>query len=112
MCAAHNAAPRLFRDLLTYKAASAGAAAVAVNPQRASQVCSGCGQMAAKSLLERIHDCPHRHLRMDRGKNPARNTLAFALAFASARTGPSGANVAGCGARSLRSCPLSVPFGH
>jgi putative transposase len=103
---AHDAALGLFRKLLTYKAESAGTQVVAVNPQYTSQVCSGCGEVVAKPLSERIHDCPHCHLRMDRDENAARNILTLALAFESARTGPSGVNVAGCGVRSLRSSPL------
>jgi len=106
---AHDAALGLFRDLLTYKAESAGTQVVAVNPQYTSQVCSGCGEIVPKSLSERIHDCPHCHLRLDRDENAARNILALALAllaFESARTGPSGANVAGYGVRSLRSSPI------
>ena len=103
---AHDAALGLFRDLLTYKAESAGTEVVAVNPPYTAQVCSGCGQIVVKPLSERIHDCPHCHLRMDRDENAARNILALALAFESARTGPSGVNVAGDGVRSLRSSPL------
>ncbi len=103
---AHDAGLGLFRELLMYKAESAGTEVVAVNPQHTSQACSDCGAVVAKSLAERIHDCPHCHLRIDRDENAARNILALALAFKSARTGLSGVNVAGCGVRSLRSSPL------
>jgi len=110
---AYDAGLGLFRELLTYKvnrpligAESAGTEVVAVNPQHTSQVCSDCGAVVAKSLAERIHACPHCHLRIDRDENAARNILALALAFKSARTGLSGINVAGCGVRSLRSSPL------
>jgi len=103
---AHDAGLGLFRELLMYKAESAGTEVVAVNPQHTSQVCSDCGAVVAKPLAERIHDCPHCHLRIDRDENAARNILALALAFKSARTEPSGVNVAGCGVRSLRSSPL------
>ena len=103
---AHDAGLGLFRELLTYKAESAGTEVVAVNPHHTSQVCSDCGAVVAKSLAERIHACPHCHLRIDRDENAARNILALALAFKSARTEPSGVNVASCGVRSLRSSPL------
>jgi len=103
---AHDAGLGLFRELLTYKAESAGTKVVAVNPQHTSQVCSGCGAVVPKPLLERIHACPHCDLRIDRDENAARNILALALAFKSARTGLSGVNVDQRVMRSLRSSPL------
>ncbi|WP_322816771.1 transposase [Chloroflexus sp.] len=103
---AHDAALGLFRELLTDTAESAGTVVVAVNPQSTSQVCAGGGEMVQTSLSERIHDCPHGHVRLDRDEHAARNILARALACESVRTGPSGANVAGYSVRSLRSSPL------
>jgi putative transposase len=97
---AHDAGLATFRQLLEYKAESAGAQVVTVNPAYTSQVCSGCGMIVQKELGERVHVCPECGLVVDRDINAARNVLLLALN--SARTGRAGANVAGCGERSLR----------
>lgn len=76
---AHDAALGEFRQLLEYKAESAGTQVVAVNPRNTSQVCSGCGAVVAKELHVRTHDCPHCGLVLDRDVNAARNVLSLAL---------------------------------
>jgi putative transposase len=101
---AHDAGLGEFQYLLQYKAESAGTEVVTVNPAFTSQVCSGCGALVEKDLSIRTHACPHCGLELDRDVNAARNVLT--LAFESARTGRSGANVADYGARNLRSSLL------
>jgi len=59
--------------------------------------CSGCGERMEMSLSVRTHVCTNCGLVLDRDENAARNILA------SSRAGPSGANVARWGERSLRS---------
>jgi IS605 OrfB family transposase len=86
-----------FRRILTCKAAWAGKRVEAIPPAYTSQDCSGCGERISKSLSVRTHACTNCGLILDRDANAARNILA------SGRAGPSGANVAGCGERSLRS---------
>jgi putative transposase len=100
----HDAGLGEFQQLLAYKAESAGTQVVTVNPAYTSQVCSGCGRVVEKALSVRVHCCPDCDLTLDRDVNAARNV--WLVAVESARTGPSGVNVAGCGVRSLRSFPL------
>jgi putative transposase len=100
----HDAGLAEFQHLLQYKAESAGAEVVTVNPAYTSQVCSGCGELVEKDLSVRVHTCPHCGLTLDRDVNAARNILF--LAVAPARTGRSGANVGQWGVRSLRSSLL------
>jgi putative transposase len=88
---AHDAGLGIFRQLLAYKAESAGTQLIAVNPQYTSQLCSGCGALVAKDLSVRTHDCPHCGVQLDRDVNAARNILS--LARKSAWTEPSGAHV-------------------
>jgi putative transposase len=88
---AHDAGLGEFQQLLQYKAESAGAEVVTVNPAYTSQLCSGCGVMVEKDLSVRVHQCPHCGLTLDRDVNAARNILF--LAVESARTGRSGDNV-------------------
>jgi len=101
---AHDAGLAEFRQLLQYKAESAGAEVVTVNPAYTSQVCAACGALVEKDLSVRVHRCPHCGYTADRDVNAARNILM--LAVNSARTGPPGANVARWGVRSLGSSPL------
>ena len=98
---AHDAGLGLFRQLLESKAEEAGSHVVAVPPQYTSQRCSGCGEIVAKDLSVRVHQCPHCHLTLDRDVNAAVNILHLA------RTGPSGRNVGGSNAERVpRSSPL------
>ena len=98
---AHDAGLGLFRQLLAYKAESAGTQVIAVAPHYTSQMCSGCGVVVEKDLSVRVHDCPHCGLRLDRDVNAARNILQK-----SAWTEPSGVNVDQRVMRRLRSFPL------
>lgn len=109
---AHDAGLGMFQSLLTYKAVNAGSHATFVNPAYTSQACSGCGCLIEKNLSVRVHDCPECSLVLDRDVNAAMNILNLALQ--SARTEPSGDNVAPLPSppgdskrkRSLRSSPL------
>lgn len=74
---AHDAALGAFRQMLEYKAESAGTRCVAVKPARTSQLCSGCGSIVVKSLSVRSHHCPDCGLTLDRDVNAARNILAL-----------------------------------
>lgn len=74
---AHDAALGAFRQMLEYKAESAGTRCVAVKPARTSQVCSGCGSIVVKSLSVRSHYCPDCGLTLDRDVNAAVNILAL-----------------------------------
>ncbi len=62
---------------LSYKAAWAGRAFVAVNPAYTSQDCSGCGHRQKKTLAERVHACPCCGLTLDRDHNAALNILTL-----------------------------------
>ncbi len=61
-----------FLQILKVKAERAGLLTMAVNPNGASQECSGCGQVVPKKLHERWHDCPYCGLRLSRDHNSAR----------------------------------------
>jgi putative transposase len=67
----------MFRSVLTAKAESAGRLVVAVNPAYTSMTCSGCGDVARKSLSDRWHWCPRCGLSLDRDTNAAVNVLAL-----------------------------------
>jgi putative transposase len=76
---AHDAGFGLLRQMLEYKAESAGIPVIAVRPNYTSQVCSGCGSVVPKGLSVRIHECSHCGLVLDRDVNAARNILSLAL---------------------------------
>jgi putative transposase len=46
-----------FINMLRYKAESAGAQLVEVDPRMTSQTCPGCGRIRKKELSERWHKC-------------------------------------------------------
>lgn len=75
----HDAGFGLFRQMLEYKAESAGTQVIAVNPLNTTQACSGCGNVVPKGLSVRIHVCPDCGLVLDRDVNAARNILTLAL---------------------------------
>jgi putative transposase len=66
-----------FVSMIEYKAANAGARFVKVNPNRTSQVCSGCGCYVLKALSVRVHSCRHCGTVLNRDVNAARNILAL-----------------------------------
>jgi putative transposase len=53
----HDAAWSLLVQLVRYKAESAGAEVVLVDPRGTSQTCPDCGTVKAKTLAERRHRC-------------------------------------------------------
>jgi putative transposase len=75
----HDAGFGLFRQMLKYKAESAGIQVIAVNPSNTSQACSECGTIVPKGLSVRIHKCHNCGLILDRDINAARNILHLAL---------------------------------
>ena len=75
----HDAGFGLFRQMLEYKAESAGIPVIAVNPANTTQACSGCGSIVPKGLSVRVHACPDCGLVLDRDVNAARNILSKAL---------------------------------
>jgi putative transposase len=66
-----------FLTILTFKAASAGKRAQAVNPAFSSQRCSGpaCGVIVSKGLSVRWHACPNCGTSLHRDHNAALNIL-------------------------------------
>jgi putative transposase len=68
-----------FVRFTTYKAANAGRGVALVNPKGTTQTCSGCGEVVAKDLSVRLHDCPHCGLKLNRDQNAALNILALGL---------------------------------
>mgnify|MGYP005812342537 CR=1 FL=1 len=77
----------LFRQMLEYKAESAGVQVVAVNPSNTTQLCSRCGRLVPKDLSVRVHRCPSCGLVLDRDVNAARNILMLALQTPLGRSG-------------------------
>ena len=67
-----------FLSRLAVKAENAGQLTIEVNPKNTSQNCSGCGKKVPKKLSERIHNCPHCGLSMDRDQNAAINIKKLA----------------------------------
>ena len=65
--------------MLSYKAAEAGKTTVAVNPYNTTQQCSRCLGLVPKSLGDRIHNCPHCDLSIDRDLNASLNILRLGL---------------------------------
>jgi putative transposase len=63
-----------FQNILSYKAESAGATVIGVDPKSTSQACSNCGQIVQKGLSVRVHKCSC-GLVLDRDINAARNIL-------------------------------------
>ena len=62
-------------SFVTYKAEEAGKVTELINPRGTSQECSGCGEVVPKTLVVRVHKCPHCGLIMDRDENAAINIL-------------------------------------
>ena len=70
-----------FRLKLQNKAASAGKQFTKVKPHHTSQQCSGCREIVPKALSDRVHDCPHCGLVIDRDHNAAINIKKAAVAL-------------------------------
>jgi len=64
-----------FNMMLSYKAENSGKLHVMVNPKGTSQECSQCGNIVAKTLYNRIHDCKNCGLIIDRDYNASINIL-------------------------------------
>ena len=70
-----------FRLKLQSKAASAGKQLTKVKPHYTSQKCSDCSKIVAKQSSDRVHDCPHCGLVLDRDHNAAINIKKAAVAL-------------------------------
>ena len=70
-----------FRLKLQNKAASAGKQFTKVKPHHTSQQCSGCREIVPKQLSDRLHDCPHCGLVLNRDHNAAINIKKAAVAL-------------------------------
>ncbi len=66
-----------------YKAEDAGRLCLRVDPRNTSKMCSRCGSprgaLVPKELSDRVHNCPHCGLVLDRDYNAAINILALGL---------------------------------
>ncbi|NIQ04380.1 MAG: IS200/IS605 family element transposase accessory protein TnpB [Candidatus Korarchaeota archaeon] len=69
----------LFKQLLLYKAESAGAEVVFVDPRGTTQTCANCGRHVPKAVWEREHTCPACGFTVHRDYNAARNILQRGL---------------------------------
>lgn len=74
-----DAAWSQFTTFVSYKAACAGRAFVAINPAYTSQDCSRCGHRQKKTLAERVHSCACCGLTLGRDHNAALNILSLGL---------------------------------
>jgi putative transposase len=88
--ASYDAGVGRLRQMLEYKAESAGIPVIAVNPSNTTHACSGCGRMVPKDLSVRVHNCPDCGLVLDRDVNAARNVLMLALQLPLGRSGQPG----------------------
>ena len=64
-----------FIQMTIGKAVEAGRTVILVDPRNTSKMCSGCGELVAKELSERVHTCPDCGLVLDRDVNAAINIL-------------------------------------
>lgn len=90
----HDASWGKLRHMLAYKAAKAGCELIEVDPRHTSQTCPECGQVEAKALSQRIHQCDC-GCRLDRDHAAALVILGKA--------------VAGLGAHKTAECRISAP---
>lgn len=63
----------------SYKAENAGRKVVLVDPRYTSQLCSRCGKLVEKTILDRIHNCPFCNLSINRDYNASINILRLGL---------------------------------
>jgi putative transposase len=87
-----------FANMLRYKAESAGAELVEVNPSGTSQICSQCRNDVPKTLAQRWHRCPYCGIEMHRDLNASINILT---------EGTSGKYACGDGSPALEICEHS-----
>jgi len=76
-----------FLNILTTVAVKRGKWAIGDDPKGTSIECSGCGERVEKTLKDRVHNCPHCGLVIDRDWNSGINILSrvqrtLGLAFA------------------------------
>ncbi|MEK7483022.1 MAG: transposase, partial [Planctomycetota bacterium] len=76
-----DTAPGKFLSLLEYKAEEAGIPFILVNTRelKPTQICSNCFHQEKKTLSERIHQCKHCGLTLDRDVNAALVLLHYLL---------------------------------
>jgi len=70
-----DAAWGAFLNILQAVAVKRGKWAIGDDPRGTSIECSGCGERVEKTLVERVHDCPHCGLVIDRDWNSGINIL-------------------------------------
>ncbi|HEY9819666.1 MAG TPA: transposase [Candidatus Sericytochromatia bacterium] len=70
-----DAAWRSFLNILQAVAAKRGKWAIGDDPRGTSIECSGCSERVEKTLIDRVHDCPHCGLVIDRDWNSGINIL-------------------------------------
>lgn len=68
-----------FVSILVSKAEYAGSQVLKVHAAYTSQTCPNCGEIRAKELSQRVHDCPDCGLKLHRDLAAARNILAIGL---------------------------------
>ena len=66
-------------EFTAYKAEDAGRLFLQVDPRNTSKMCSRCRSLVPKTLADRVHNCPHCGLVLDRDHNAAINILALGL---------------------------------
>jgi len=91
----HDASWSKLRELLRYKAERAGAHFIEVDPKFSSQTCPECGNVKAKTLAERTHQCAC-------GYTADRDVAAARVIMSRAVANPGVQNVTGCGVRAPR----------
>ena len=69
-----------YKQMLHYKAWSAGCEVVEVNPRNTTKLCSNCGNLQDMPLSKRIYKCPICGHIEDRDINAAKNILKRATA--------------------------------
>lgn len=84
----HDAGWGAFIEMIKYKAESAGAYAIAVNPKHTSQICSSCGTIVKKEIHQRSHDCPVCGLSIHRDLNASFNILRSGIGLLEKRALP------------------------
>ena len=77
----HDASWGNLKHWLLCKAESAGREVIEVDSRGTSQRCSQCDCVVEKKLSDRIHNCPHCGLVLDRDVNAAKNILRLGLSL-------------------------------